>query len=311
MEYVIKRDGRKAPFDRVRIYNAIKAAMKHVDHENDILAFKIAIDIERMAEPMSVEQIQDLVEQRLMESDYKDVAKAYIIYRAGKSKIRSEQMEFDRIIGEKLRADNVQNQNANVDEASFGGRKGEADSEMMRRYALNNIVSDMARKNHESNMIYIHDLDSYAVGMHNCLTLPFDDLLANGFNTRQTDVRPANSVSTAFQLIAVLFQLQSLQQFGGVSASHLDWSMVPYVRKSFIKHYNDGLKYIEGLQPVSKDTAKRLLNVTIEHEHYKQHAKVWQYAMDKTKDEIEQAVEGMFHNLKFGHSNSNIAVNLA
>lgn len=311
MEYVIKRDGRHAPFDRVRIYNAIKAAMRHVENENDILAFKIAVDIETIKEPLSVEQIQDIVEQKLMESDYKDVAKAYIIYRDGKTKIRNEQIEFDRVIGEKLRASNVQNQNANVDEASFGGRKGEADAEMMRRYALNHIISEKARKNHENNMVYIHDLDSYAVGMHNCLTLPFDDLLANGFNTRQTDVRPANSVSTAFQLLAVLFQLQSLQQFGGVSASHLDWTMVPYVRKSFIKYYNDGLKYIEHLEPMSKDTAKLLLGTSIEHEHYKQHAGAWQYAMDKTRDEVEQAVEGMFHNLKFGHNNSNVAVNLA
>ena len=80
--------------------------------------------------------------------------------------------------------------------------------------------------------------------MHNCLSVPFDDLLANGFNTRQTDIRPANSINTAFQLVAVIFQLQSLQQFGGVSSTHLDWTMVPYVRKSFYKHFKDGLKYI-------------------------------------------------------------------
>ena len=75
--------------------------------------------------------------------------------------------------------------------------------------------------------------------MHNCLTIPFDDLLKKGFEVRQTDVRPANSINTAFQLVAVIFQVQSLQQFGGVSASHLDWTMVPYVRKSFVKHFFD------------------------------------------------------------------------
>ena len=69
---------------------------------------------------------------------------------------------------------------------------------MTKQYALDNLVSPMARKNHEDNMIYIHDLDSYAIGSHNCLSIPFDDLLANGFNTRQTDVRPAGSVNTAF-----------------------------------------------------------------------------------------------------------------
>jgi len=86
-----------------------------------------------------------------------------------------------------------------------------------------------------------------AIGSHNCLSIPFDKLLAEGFNTRQTDVRPAGSINTAMQLVAVIFQLQSLQQFGGVAATHLDVSMVPYIRKSFLKHFKDGLKYIEGL----------------------------------------------------------------
>ena len=88
-------------------------------------------------------------------------------------------------------------------------------------------------------------MDSYAVGMHNCLSIPFDQLLAEGFNTRQTDVRPANSVNTAFQLVAVIFQLQSLQQFGGVAATHIDWTMIPYVRKSFKKHFKDYYLYVE------------------------------------------------------------------
>ena len=117
-------------------------------------------------------------------------------------------------IAEKILANNVQNQNANVDEYSFGGRAGEARDELLKDYALNYIVSDMAKANHLNNEIYIHDLSSYALGCHNCLTIPFDDILAKGFNTRQIDVRPAQSVNTAFQLVAVIFQLQSLQQFG-------------------------------------------------------------------------------------------------
>ena len=88
---------------------------------------------------------------------------------------------------------------------------GEANSLLMKQYALDYIVSPRTKRTHEENMIYTHDLDHYAVGDHNCLSIPFDDLLANGFNTRQTDVRPAGSVNTAFQLVAVIFQLQSLQ----------------------------------------------------------------------------------------------------
>ena len=144
----------------------------------------------------------------------KDIAKAYILYREERTKIRNKNTSLMQTIAEKILANNVQNQNANVDEHSFGGRAGEARDELLKDYALNYIVSDMAKTNHLNNEIYIHDLSSYALGCHNCLTIPFDDILAKGFNTRQIDVRPAQSVNTAFQLVAVIFQLQSLQQFG-------------------------------------------------------------------------------------------------
>ena len=144
-----------------------------------------------------------------------------------------------------------------MDEYSFGGRMGEATDVMTKQYALDYCVSKMAKENHLNNEIYIHDLSHYAVGDHNCLSVPFDDLLAKGFNTRQTDVRPAGSVNTAFQLVAVIFQLQSLQQFGGVSATHLDWTMVPYVRKSFLKHY-----LVEYLKSTSEFSSLNLIDMT-------------------------------------------------
>lgn len=129
----------------------------------------------------------------------------------------------------------------------------------------------------------------------NCLSIPFDDLLANGFNTRQTDVRPANSISTAFQLVAVIFQAQSLVQFGGCSATHLDWTMVPYIKKSFRKHYLDGLKYVEGIINYPKDHIPE--NASIEDEKYRLYPEAYNYAMEMTQKELHQAVEGMYHNL--------------
>mgnify|MGYP000210066201 FL=1 len=135
--------------------------------------------------------------------------------------------------------------------------------------------------------------------MHNCLSIPFDDLLAKGFNTRQTDVRPAQSVNTAFQLVAVIFQLQSLMQFGGVAATHIDWTMVPYVRKSFIKHWKTACEYIDPtckIIPTEDDS--------IDSNEYKSYKKIYDYALDMTKKEIDQAVEGMFHNLNTLQSRS-------
>ena len=312
MKQVKKRDGRIVDFDSSKIINAVLAAFKEVDGEISDYAKSKAQNIADYIEGYyiedndayipNIEDIQDLVEKGLMSSKRKDVAKAYVLYREERNKIRSANSKLIKTVKEKIEALDVQNQNANVDEHSFGGRMGEARNELLKDYALNYIVSDMARNNHLNNEIYIHDLDSYAVGMHNCLTVPFDMLLEKGFNTRQTDVRPANSVNTAFQLIAVIFQLQSLQQFGGVSASHLDWTMVPYVRKSFFKHWKDGQKYIE-----EDENADDLLfqpELSIEDQYYKNYPKVYQYALDKTIREAEQGAEGMYHNLNTLQSRS-------
>ena len=140
----------------------------------------------------------------------------------------------------------------------------------------------------------------------NCLSIPFDDLLAKGFNTRQTDIRPANSINTAFQLVAVIFQLQSLQQFGGVSATHLDWTMVPYVKKSFRKHYIDGLKYIGGWKSIGDDPEEYLgFKFEMANEKCKKYdLEVYEYAMDMTERELTQAAEGLFHNLNTLQSRS-------
>lgn len=161
-----------------------------------------------------VEEIQDIVERELMTSGMKDITQSYIRYRYLHNLARSQYQELIDAIADKLQGRSIQNQNANIDEESFGGKIGEASDIIMRKYALDYIISPMARNNHLNNEIYIHDLNAYAVGMHNCLSVPFDELLKNGFNTRQTDVRPAQSINTAFQLVAVIFQLQSLQQFG-------------------------------------------------------------------------------------------------
>ena len=622
---IIKRDGTKQKFDKMKIVDAVLAAFKELDGEVTDYAYEKAGNIadyiadNAIKKELNVEEIQDLVEKGLMATKRKDVAKQYIIYREERTKARNKKSVLVREVGAKLSAAKIENQNANVDELSFGGRRGEAANVLMKDYALNYCMSDMARTNHLNNEIYTHDLDSYAIGMHNCcaretkfcttndgvrsfedykdgdkvsvltpyathcmatvhsygvqklnkitfslagqrfvterftanhrwiladgtettelkigdklkkapvsirvneeenckykdvfweeatdkekyywclgfvladgteayrwshgkknedikfvrmrlcgdkvkweprfaqlkhstkemangdlyltfsstigfrkqfpdltqmtrsekgalmaglyaadgqhsgsrksilttdeqiasfiedeapalgwfilnikdktgektnyktrgftkeytfigdankyywtvvdiqedkeeevwclevedlhsfvlpngittgncLTVPFDDLLANGFNTRQTDVRPANSINTAFQLVAVIFQLQSLQQFGGVSASHLDWTMVPYVRKSFNKHYRDGLKYIENQEKQIEVYQKEdYTKISITDAWYKDFPKAYEYAMDMTIKETQQAVEGMYHNLNTLQSRS-------
>ncbi len=273
-----------------------------------------------------------------MSTKRKDVAKAYIKYREKRAKERNWNSQMMEAARKKLTASNIENQNANVDEHSFGGRKGEFDSVVLKQYALDNCMSEKSKENHLKNMIYIHDLDSYAVGMHNCLSVPFDDLLTKGFNTRQSDVRPANSVNTAFQLVAVLFQIQSLQQFGGVSATHLDWTMVPFVRKSFLKHYitawlKDLPEFLNlNLMNMMFETYEETIeDITITRNKFDEWidenkesffkltdtkesdyridnnnliSKYYQSALFDTINETKQAVEGMYHNLNTLQSRS-------
>lgn len=310
---VIKRDGRSVVFDRDKIKNAVLKAFKEVDGEITQESKNKSSDIasyiaNQEKEELSVEEIQDMVEEKLMQSRRKDVAKAFILYRNDRTRIRENKTQLMKDITEKLMATNVQNQNANIDEKSFGGRVGEASDVVLKKYALDNCMSKMARENHLNNEVYIHDLNSYATGMHNCLSIPFDKLLKNGFNTRQTDVRPVQSINTAFQLLAVIFQLQSLQEFGGVSSTHLDWTMVPYVRKSFGKHYLVGMKYIENMDDgwieMNERDIKRDNPSITNKEYYLIDSKAYQYAVDMTRKEVYQAAEGMYHNLNTLQSRS-------
>lgn len=315
MLQIQKRNGTLVPFDRQKIINAVNKALIEVDGQlyEDDTAKDIAKEIEdamydldeEKATAVSVEDIQDMVEDELMQSERRDVARAYIRYRYKQEVQREHEAIFIAPIREKLEARNVQNQNANVDEHSFGGRLGEAAEVMTKEYAFDYIISKKSRENHMNNEIYIHDAGSYAVGSHNCLSLPIDPLMEKGFNTRQTDVRPANSISTFFQLLAVLFQLQSLQQFGGVSATHLDWSAVPYVRKSFKKHLIEGFKYIARGDKYIKDLLASGKEISIVDSYIKEnYPKTYEYAYDMTEKETKQAVEGMYHNLNTLQSRS-------
>ena len=299
---VLKRDKTTEEFQFEKIEKAIEKAFEACDvpvNKKVVECMRSKYDADSDS-TVNVEEIQDAVEDCLM-NWCPPVAKKYIIYRYEHKVIRESNNKLYKEITKKLTAEDVQNQNANVDERSFGGKMGEVNRLVLKDYALKYCMSRKSRNNHLNNEIYIHDLDSYAAGMHNCLSIPFDDLLSKGFNVTQTDVRPANSINTAMQLVAVIFQLQSLQQFGGVSATHLDWTMVPYVRKSFYKHFKDGIKYLKD-NKISLDGFNDSLS--IDDEKYKAYEDIYKYAIEQTERELKQSVEGMYHNLNTLQSRS-------
>lgn len=306
---VIKRDGREVEFDKRKISNAVLKAIIEVDGKSTLDTERIAYDIaDRIEEKskdtaLTVEQIQDMVEVQLMLSYRKDIAKAYILYRNERTKIRDRNSTLVRNI--MVRADSKVNyrSNANVDESSFSGREKEASADIGKMIALDfdGLSRDVAEA-HKSMLVYQHDLEKAIYGIHNCLNLNFQEIFTYGFRTRNGDVRPPTSFSTACQLVAVAFQCQSQVQFGGVGSIHLDYDLAPFVTKSFFKHYADGLKYLH--HNTDKEANNFISNcidegIGINDMELVSDDKqdVYNYAMDMLEREGKQAAQGLYHNL--------------
>ena len=124
MKKVIKRDGREVDFDKNKIINAIRKAMKSVGIITmNGLETKIADEIHSLNRAIEVEEIQDIIEEKLMASDYKDVAKAYIIYRNERTKNREKKSDLVKKVMVRVNSEVDNHSNANVDEMSFSGRE--------------------------------------------------------------------------------------------------------------------------------------------------------------------------------------------
>ena len=299
--YVFKRDGTRVLFDPNKIVKAINKAMISVDgalYETDT-AEEIANLIASRNKDMSVEQIQDLVEEYLMKGERPDVAKAYILYREQRSKARIRNSKLLTAVMKRTEATAVENSNANVDEKSFSGREKEASADVQKIIALDYTLSPEISSAHKNMLLYQHDLEKTNIGMHNCLFADFGEVFTNGFTTRNGDIRPPSTFSTACQQVAVIFQCQSQVQFGGVGTVHLDYDLKPFVKKSFRKHM---LNYLTDVTCMREDLANEFLNqfepIEIDNEKLKTSFEtVYNYAMKQLEREGKQAAEALYHNL--------------
>jgi ribonucleoside-triphosphate reductase len=301
--YVIKRDGTKVLFDPEKIVKAINKAMISVDgalYETDT-AEDIAGAIASLNLDMSVEQIQNLVENYLMKSERPDVAKAYILYREKRSKERAKHSKLLKAVMKRTEATAIENANANVDEKSFSGREKEASSDIQKIIALDYTLSPEISQAHREMLLYQHDLEKTNIGAHNCLFIDFKKLFTDGFVTRNGDVRPPANFSTACQQTAVIFQCQSQVQFGGVGTVHLDYDLAPFVAKSFRKHIRN---YLTDVENYSIENAETLMSqhepVVIDNKELANSeifGKAYSFAIKQLEREGSQAGEAMYHNL--------------
>lgn len=335
-----KRDGRIVDFDESKIVNAIKKASDATDSEkltdsdiSDImkLVWLSLKELENNPKPIKVKVIHTIVENSLMAGEFYDVARSYIEFRSNRDRERLGNTDEISLYRDKLDAKRNDRQNANVDEESFGGRGNEAASSLNKSIALSFYISPKYAKNHRDNISYEHDLSEWCIGEHNCLSMPVDQCLEKGFVVKNSDCRPAGSISSAGQLIQVLVQTQSLQQFGGVSCTHLDFTLELFVRKSLMKHFiiasikdSKSFKTMDLLQMVfddyvdefgivrnvfeewlqdNKDIFLKNWGVTFDDFYFGSKAlqriskKWYQSALLDTVIETKQAAEGLYHNL--------------
>lgn len=309
-----KRDGRVQPFCKQKIVDAICHAMRRAEQDDMDAVRRIAEEISKHpSERLTVEQVQDMVEMKLMKSSLKPTAKEYITYREKRSQERERNNAINKQIESVISGNHKQNSNANIDEASFSGKKFESANILHKNISLNVYMRPEVSRAHKESRLYTHDLSEYDIGDHNCLFADLQNLLSNGFSTRNGDVRPANSFSTACQLVAVIFQCQSQVQFGGVASAHLDYDLAPYVKKSFKKHVKHYFTDVEGCAEDVADGFMKMIEETTgeicidnhfytklipqDEDVFQTYLRVYQYAVKQLEREGKQAAQALYHNL--------------
>lgn len=280
---VVKRNGTTEEFDRNKIFKAaLKAAIASDVEGFDRWAEIIAIDIERLligaeTETVSVEEIQDLIEIDLYAiASAPAVAKAFILFREKRKQERDKANRYAQIIKSRAISPEESNNkaNANLDENSFSGRMYEASEDLWKETALDDFMPTEIAQLHNDGELYQHDLARFALGQHNCLTVNMKPLLDNGFVTRHVTLRTPSKFSVACQQVAVIFQILSQHQFGGIASGHIDRDLAPYVAKSR-KKLQDKYANMHGMTDAERAA----------------------YVQSDLEDELKQGAEALVHNL--------------
>ena len=225
MEYVIKRDGTKVPFDKSKIVNAIEKAMTCTPGGIDArVSNAIADYIADMPDILSVEQIQDIVVDSLANSPFIDVADAYSQWRKYRQEIRDKEKTNASIL-EILDAQNDainqenSNKNATINSTQRDYMAGEVSKELTDRLLLPKDIRDA----HKNGLIHVHDKDYFVMHCHNCDLVNLEDMLQNGTVISGTYIEKPHSFSTACNIATQIIAQVASMQFGGqsITLSHL------------------------------------------------------------------------------------------
>ena len=346
MKKIIKRDGRKANFDERKIYDAIMQAFGSQNRNEpqkaeEITDFVVASLDEVFGRKIpTVEQVQDLIEKALVEKGEMEVARAYILYRAERTRIREANTQLMRVLGDitfKTSKDNdVKRENANINGDTAMGTMLKYGSESAKMFYHAHVLGKRFADAHQAGDIHIHDLDFYTLTM-TCCQIDLIKLFKDGFSTGHGFLREPNSIRSYASLACIAIQANQNDQHGGQSVPNFDYAMALGVRKSYRKNlranilklfsiFDESLTKSEVLSLVEdaelrSDTPCRMKNSAFESslkevlkEKYNTDwfeaifNKVLVCAYDETKEDTLQAMEALIHNLNTMHSRAGAQV---
>ena len=303
VKHVVKRDGRVVIFDNRKIVDAILKAMNVTEEGEDIvLAAEIASAISKInVENMSVEDIQDQVENELMNSPRKEVAKKYIAYRNQRNLARKAKSReiFQEII--EAQATEITRENANMNADTPAGMMMKFASESTKSYVDECLLSEDVKEAVKNNYIHIHDKDYYPTKSLTCIQHPLDKILEDGFFAGHGESRPAKRIETASILGCISMETVQNEMHGGQAIPAFDFYMAPFVRRTFQEE-------LDKVGEINGEDYSRLYNVEID-DYLKRDLigiqgddRVIQHAINMTVSRVHQSMEAFVHNMNSIHS---------
>ena len=241
--FVIKRDGSRSVFEIQRIINAIRKAAKAVEVQDERFCHQIGQQVcdlifTQYQNEIDISQIQQIVENQLMASQYPQVARAYIEYRHDRDLAREKRSKLTRDIEGLIKQSNVEllNENANKDSKVIPTQRDLLAGIVAKHYAKHYILPRDVVEAHEKGEIHYHDLD-YApfFPMFNCMLVDLEGMLTHGFKMGNAEIEPPKSIGTATAVTAQIIAQVASHIYGGTTINRIDEVLAPYVQKSYEK----------------------------------------------------------------------------
>ena len=303
IQTVLKRDGRQVGYNEEKIKAAIRKAMIAAEVSDDeALIQRIADRIGmRGKSQMTVEEIQDMVENELMKSPYKQVARTYIKYRHSRNVARKAGTAnvFKEIINAKN--NDITRENANMNADTPAGMMMKFASETTKPFVDDYLLSEEAREAVADNILHIHDKDYYPTKSLTCVQHPLNKVLENGFVAGHGESRPAKRIETASVIACISMETAQNEMHGGQAIPAFDFYLAPFVRKSYIEE-------VKNVEAITGSDLHHLYDIEIDDfveqplDFLTGEQRAKQHAINRTVSRVHQAMEAFIHNMNTIHS---------